>query len=325
MPAVDVADVLLAACSIFFALNMGGAGFSPSFSAALGAGLIRRGPAIALFAICVGLGGVLIGGHVAKTLGSNLVPPETIDRHTALVVIGSATAALFVANLAKIPESTSWVTVFAVGSLGVVRGNLNWDTILYKLLPAWLLIPVLSFSVTYVLARRLYPLRGWNYRIYEHLTKHEWKLRVAVIASSAYLAVAVGANNIANVVAPLSTAGVFGVQTGMLLFTPLFALGGIVFFRSTKTIGSDVVPLGLYSASIMNLVVGSMVLVVSWIGLPQSLVHAQVLSVFGIALAKDGVHDLVRNPVVRRIALFWVVSPILASALVALQVLLLLD
>ncbi len=322
MSALDVGSVLLAACSIFFALNMGGAGFSPSFSAALGAGLIRRGPAIAMFTICVGLGGVLIGGHVAKTLGSNLVPAETIDRQTALVVIGSATAALFVANLARIPESTSWVTVFAVASLGVVRGNLNWDTIVYRLLPAWVIVPVIAFFGTYFLARRLYPLRGWNYRIYEHLTKHEWKLRVVVIASSAYLAVAVGANNIANVVAPLATAGVFEVQTGMVLFTPLFALGGIVFFRSTQTIGSDVVPLGLYSASIMNLVVGSMVLVVSWIGLPQSLVHAQVLSVFGIALAKDGVHDLVRNRVVRRIALFWVVSPLLASGLVALQLLL---
>jgi phosphate/sulfate permease len=73
----------------------------------------------------------------------------------------------------------------------------------------------------------------------------------------------------------------------------------------------------------MNVVVGSIVLVVSWIGLPQSLVHAQVMSVFGIALAKDGVHDLVRNRVVRRIALFWVISPLVASTLVALQLLLL--
>ncbi|HSK01624.1 MAG TPA: inorganic phosphate transporter [Kofleriaceae bacterium] len=322
MPALDVGGVLLAACSIFFALNMGGAGFSPSFSAALGAGIVRRGPALVLFTICVGLGGVLIGGHVARTLGSNLVPAETIDRHTALVVIGSATAALFVANLAKIPESTSWVTVFAVSSLGVVRGNLNWDTILHRLLPAWVIVPVVAFFGTYLLARQLYPLRGWNYRIYEHLTKHEWKLRVLVITSSAYLAVAVGANNLANVVAPLASAGVFEVQTGMVLFTPLFALGGIVFFRSTKTIGSDVVPLGLYSASIMNVVVGSIVLVVSWLGLPQSLVHAQVLAVFGIALAKDGVHDLLRNRVVRRIALFWAVSPLVASTLVALLLLL---
>jgi sulfate permease len=323
MPAVAVTNVLLVACSIFFALNMGGAGFSPAFSAALGAKLVSRTLAIAMFAICVTIGALVIGGHVAKTLGSGFVPPETIDRQTALVVIAAATGALFIANFAKIPESTSWVTVFALSAVGLMRSNLNWHTIVYKLLPAWLSVPVVAFVVTYILSRSLYPLRGWNYRIYEHLTKHEWKLRALVISSSCYLAIAVGANNVANVVAPLATAGVFGVQTGMLLCAPLFALGGIVFFRSTTTIGSDVVPLGLYSATIINLVVGSMVLVISWIGLPQSLVHAQVLSVLGIALAKEGTYELLRHRVVRRIALFWVVSPVIASGLVALQLLLL--
>jgi sulfate permease len=315
------ADLLLFALSFFFALNMGGAGFSPAFSAALGAKLIRRGPALVLFTICIGVGALLIGGHVAKTLGAGFVPPETIDRRTALVLIASATGALFVANVAKVPESTSWVTVFAVMSLGLMRSNLNWDTVVYRLLPAWLTVPPAAFVLTWVLSRRLYPLRGWNYRLYEHLTKHEWKLRVIVIASSCYLAVAVGANNVANVVAPLATAGVFRVETGMLLFTPVFAIGGVVFFRSAKTIGSDVVPLGLYSATIINVVVGSLVLFVSWVGIPQSLVHAQVLAVFAIALAKEGSYELFRHRVIRRIVAFWIISPLVASVFVALLLL----
>jgi sulfate permease len=317
-----VTSGLLIVSSVFFALNMGGAGFSPSFSAALGAKLIDRKWALALFAVCVGIGALAVGGNVAETLGTGFVPASTIDRQTALVLIVAATGALFIANLAKIPESTSWVTVFALASLGLMRSNLNSDTIIYKLLPAWISIPPLAFLTTYALTRRLYPLRGWNYRLYEHLTKHEWKLRALVLASSCYLAVAVGANNVANVVGPLATAGVFDVRTGMLLFTPVFALGGFVFFRATTTIGSDVVPLGLYSAVIINVVVGSMVLIVSWIGIPQSLVHAQVLSVFAIALAKEGSHELLRHRVIRRIALFWIVSPVLAAALVALQLLL---
>ena len=320
MPA-SLVNALLVACSLFFALNMGGAGFSPSFSAALGARLVPRTTALVLFTLCVGIGALAIGGHVAKTLGSGFVPPETIDRPTALVLIAAATGALFLANLAKIPESTSWVTVFAITSLGVMRSNLNWDTIVYKLLPAWISVPPIAFLTTWLVTRQLYPLRGWNYRLYEHLTKHEWKLRALVLVSSCYLAMAVGANNVANVVAPLSTAGMFDVSTGMLLFTPLFGAGGIVFFRSTRTVGSDVVPIGLYSATIINLVVGSMVLVISWLGIPQSLVHAQVLSVFGIALAKEGSYELLRHRVIRRIALFWIISPLVASTLVALQLL----
>jgi sulfate permease len=316
---LDPVGVMLLVVSAFFALNMGGAGFSPSFSAALGARLISRVAALSLFVVCVGIGALAIGGNVAKTLGNGFVPPATIDQQTALILIAGATGAMFVANLAKIPESTSWVTVFALGALGLTRENLNWDTIVHRLLPAWLSIPPLALVCTWLLSRSLYPLRGWNYRLYEHLTKHEWKLRVLVILSSCYLAIAVGANNVANVVGPLATAGVFDVQTGMLLFTPLFGLGGAVFFRATKTIGSDVVPIGLYSAVIINVVVGSMVIVVSWIGLPQSLVHAQVLSVIGIALAKEGSYELLRHPVIRRIFVFWIVSPLIAAALVVVQ------
>ena len=314
-----IVEILLVAFSVFFALNMGGAGFSPAFSAALGAKLVSRGVALALFAVCVGIGALLIGGNVAKTLGAGFVPSDTIDHKTALILISSASGALFLASLAKIPESTSWVIVFALAALGVTRGNLNWDTITDRLLPAWLSIPPLAFITTFVLTRSLYPLRGWNYRLYEHLTKHEWKLRILVIVSSCYLAVAVGANNVANVVGPLATAGVFEIQTGMWIFTPVFAVGGFVFFRLAKTIGSDVVPLGLYSAMIINVVVGSMVLVVSWIGIPQSLVHAQVLSVIGVALAKEGSYELLRHPLIRRIAIFWLVSPFVASLLVVIQ------
>jgi sulfate permease len=314
-------DVLLVALSTFFALNMGGSGFSPAFSAALGARLIGRWSALALFAACVAIGALAIGGHVAETLGHDFVPVSSSDRPTAVILIAAATGALFVANLARIPESTSWVTVFAVASLGVMRGELNWHTVVYKLLPAWVTVPPAAFLITYALTRRLYPLRGWNYRFYEHLTKHEWKLRALVIASSCYLAIGVGANNVANVVAPLSAAGVFDVQTGMLIFAPVFALGGLVFFRTAHTVGSDVVPLGLYSATIINLVVGTLVLFVSWIGIPQSLVHAQVLSVFAIALAKEGSYELLRHRVIRRIAVFWIVSPMIAAALVALQLL----
>lgn len=70
---LDVVSVLLVLFSIFFALSMGGAGFSPSLSAALGAKQLRRWPALVLFAICVGIGALLIGGNVAKTLGGRFV------------------------------------------------------------------------------------------------------------------------------------------------------------------------------------------------------------------------------------------------------------
>ncbi len=316
---MPITELILFACSVFFALNMGGAGFSPSFSTALGANLIRKSMALLLFGACVCLGAFVLGPNVAKTLGSGFVPKGTIDEVTVVVLVSSACGALFVANLAKIPESTSWVTVFAIASLGINRGNLNWDLIVYHLLPFWFAMPLVAFLLTVLFSSSLYPLRVWNYRIYEHLSKHEWKLRLLVIMSSCYLALAVGANNVANVVGPLASAGVFDIRTGMYVFAPLFTLGAIVFFKTTKTIGSDVVPIGLYSAMIVNGVVATLVLIMSYLGMPQSVVQAQVLAVFGIALKKEGVHELGRHPMIRRIGLFWVVSPLIAAGLVAAQ------
>ena len=323
MPALHPVDVLLVVSSFLFALNMGGTGFTPSFSAALGAKLITRGPAVLLFGLFVGIGSVAIGSHVAKTLGAGFVPPESIDRLTALVLITAATLTLFVANIVKIPQSTSWVTVFSLITLGIMRSNLSTHTMIHKLLPAWLTIPPIAFLLTWFLTRRLYPLRGWNYRLYEHLSKHEWKLRALVIGSSCYVALGVGANNVANVVGPVATAGVFSIQTGMLVFTPVFALGGFAFSRTAQTIANDVVPLGLYSATIINLVVGSLILLSSWLGIPQSLVHTQILAVFGIAYAKEGSYELIRHRMIRRIAVLWIASPLLAAALVVLQLIVL--
>lgn len=319
---INAWTALIFGASALFALHMGGAGFTPAFSAALGAKLVRRGPALLLFTACVAIGSFVVGRSVAKTLGEGFVPASTLDARTALVVIVAATAALFVANAVRLPQSTAWVTSFALIALGVARHNLNWHTLVYRLLPSWVTVPPLAFVLTYLIARRLYPLRGWNYRLYEHLTKHEWKLRATVIASSCYLAVGVGAH-VANVVGPLATAGVVTMRGGMLLFAPMFGLGGVLFARSTKTVGTELVPLGLYSAAIINVVVGSLVLFVSALGIPQSLVHAQVFAVLAIALAKEGSYELYRHRIVRQIFVFWLVSPLLAAGFVVLQLLML--
>jgi len=48
-----------------------------------------------------------------------------------------------------------------------MRGNLNSHTIFYKLLPRGSPFPRRLFHQFFI-TRQLYPLRGWNYRLYEH-------------------------------------------------------------------------------------------------------------------------------------------------------------
>ena len=308
-------EAALLLVSIFFALNIGGSGMAPSFSVAMGAKVVPRRSAFVLFIVFLTAGALLLGKFVAKTLGSSLVSPEKFTPPAALCVIGAAAGALLVANLFKIPQSTSWVTVFAISVVGLRAGDLNVDTILYRLLPAWLGLPLASFVITLVATRTIFPLRLSNMRGIERLIRHERGLKALVLAGSCYVAMAIGANNVANVVGPLAAAKVTDAVTGFLVIAPICGLGALVFQAPAGTVGQKIVPLGLFTAAVINLVTGSVLLFASWLGIPQSLVHINVASVAAVSLAKEGSWRLMRRDVLQRIGLLWLASPLIAAAL----------
>jgi phosphate/sulfate permease len=301
--------------SALFALTMGGSGMAPAFGVTLGAKLIDRRLALLLFGGFVVLGALLLGGFVARTLGAALVPPGTLDPRTVLCVIASATLALGLANVLRIPQSTSWVTVAAIVTVGLVHGNLDTDTITRRLLPVWIGLPVLAFVLAFLACRAFYPLRGWNLGVHASLARHAWKLRALSLVTSCYVALAIGANNVANVVGPLAAAQVVDVTLGFLLLAPLFGVGALVFPSPARTVGTDLVPLGVLTASLCNLVVGTLLVVASLCGIPQSLVQMNAATVAAVALVKEGDVRLMRTALLQRIGVLWLVTPALAAAL----------
>lgn len=315
---MDPIHIMLIACSFFFALNMGGSGMAPAFSVALGANIIKRHKAVALYIVFVAAGALIFGKYVAKTLGSGLIPAEIFNEKLTLIVIFSAASALFIANLLKIPESTSWVIVFAISAAGVYYSNLNRGTILYRILPAWILLPITSFLLSFLLARIFYPLRGSNFKLFEYFSKHEWKMKAFVLSGSCYVAMAIGANNVANVVGPLSAAGLIDTMAGLAIISPVFGLGGAVFRSPSKTVGREIVPLGVFTATIVNFTFGSLLILASWLGIPQSCVQMNAFSIFAVSLVKDGSSHVLRHQVIRKMMLLWVITPVIASGLTIL-------
>jgi phosphate/sulfate permease len=315
MPMFTFEVLLLLGLSTFFALNMGGSTMAPAFGVAIGARILTRRQAVALFCVFLVAGALLIGGDVAKVLTRDIVPAATLDRRTILVAVGAASTALFVANLLRIPQSTVWCTVFALTAIGLARGNLKSETLLYRFVPAWVGLPLASFALTAGLTRIFYPLRGWNYRLYEHLQKHEWKMRGLVVASSCYVAFSAGGNNVPNVVGPLAAANVFDVFTCFVVMAPIYGLGGALFRAPTRTVGNDVVPVGPFSATICNLVTGSMILLASRLEVSQSLVQVNMAAVLAVSLVKDGGHLLVRHRTLWRTVALWFVTPLIALGL----------
>jgi sulfate permease len=310
-------EILLLAVAAFFALNMGGSGFAPAFAVALGSKTLSRRTSTLLYGAFVMLGALLLGNMVAKTLSSGIVPEAALPPYRALIVLGAATSALFVANYLKVPQSTSWVTIFALAGLGLVLGELNQQTILWRLLPAWIGLPVLAYVITRLAIRVFYPLRAGNFRLHERLARGPRTLKLLVLATSCYVATAIGSNNVANVVGPMLSTGLVGQTSGFILAAPLFGLGAILFPDPARTVARGIVPLGPLAASLVGLVVGTLLFVASSIGTPQSLVQLNAAAVLAVWRVKNEGESTMEHQVIRKMFLLWLVTPVLAAVFAA--------
>lgn len=310
----------LIALTGWFAINMGASGLAPAFGSALGARLISERVATIAFSVFVVLGAVALGPRVAKTLSGALVPTTSFDVATTLCVLGAANLALFGANLVRMPQSTSWVTVASIATVGVIDGVLNARTLTHRLLPAWLLLPVVAFALTAMLVRVSYPLRPGRLDLHSWLTRRRGWLRASALLSACYVALAIGANNVANAAGPLAATGTVGVGPSQWLIAPLFGVGAALLRGPARTVARGVVPLGVATALICNVVVASLLLFASFLGLPQSLVQLSGAAVLAVAWVKeDGVHGF-SGQATRRLLVLWLATPAIASALTALFV-----
>jgi len=304
---------VLALLVVLFALNMGGSNFAASFAAAHGGRIITKGKAQALFAVFVFLGAVTVGRPVATTLGNKIIPHDLLTFRMVIVVLVSATGSLFLANLLHVPQSTSMVTVAAIAGVGLSHRHVFGKTFFY-IVPFWVLLPLAGYVLTYYLGRIVYPPRKSNFWIYERIMNHKDRLRAFVIIASCYNAFSVGTNNVANAVGPLMGAGIIGSLSGLALVAPVFGAGSVLFSSMLKTTGQKIVPLGLLTATIICLVTGTLMIIASLFGVPQSFVMIKVASLFAIGGLKNGHRVMFANPMTKKTYISWVIMPIVTLA-----------
>lgn len=301
---------------LFFAINMGASGIAPSFASSYGGRLIKKKNMYILFAFFVILGAVTLGRNVSVTLGKSLIPQECISFNAVLVILGSASIALFLANIFKIPQSTSQVTVGAVAGAGLYFSHLNFKILLYKILPMWFILPVLSYFLTWLIYRRIYPPEHDNMHIYQRLFSNEKKLRLLAIAAGCYVAFAIGSNNVGNAVGPLFGAGIIGVNLGLILVSPIFGLGALILGRGTlDTAGKDVIPLGVFSSALISFVTATLLIFASILGIPQSLVQLNILSIFAVSCVKDGHKCTIGKELTKKTFFIWAITPLISLSL----------
>ncbi len=302
--------IILLIISIFLGMNMGASGFSVSFTPSYGSGLLTKKTASLFYAIFVLIGGISLGPRVVATLTTK-ISQTSFGNSSGLIIIITAAITMFITNLLKIPQSTSFITVSAFAGAAYYYHKVNWYTIL-KIFYAAILFSFLTFFVTYLIKKIFYPPRNSNFWLYEKSFVHNDKLKKFIVFSDCYSAFAIGTNNIANVVAPILITINLNSILCIFLIGLFFGLGSLVFGnRVINTVSKEIVPIGQISAGIISFVTSSFVIIASFLGLPTPYAQFTTFSVLAISSVKDGFYLTLKKSIVKKIFSVWIAVPIL--------------
>lgn len=318
--------------AIFLAINMGGSGTGPAFSAAYGANLIRRTAIPGLFGIMVFLGAILAGKGTATTMGQGLLAPDHLTFAIVSIILFSVAISLLIANLVGIPQSTSQATVLAVSAPAMYFGELNTHKLWVEIVPTWFFLPIISFAICYFLGKYIYrPLRKAPMTMSARMNANRI-MKGAILAMSLYVAFSIGANNVANAAGPIATMTIneLGLSLrdnfvlimilSVLIVGPSFGIGSSIFgHKIVKKTGKKIVQFGRFEAIIISFVSASLLLLASVTrGIPTSLVQLNVGAILGIGVAKLGARRIFRKTEVNQFFAMWLIAPVIAFGLALL-------
>lgn len=316
--------------AMFLAINMGGSGTAPSFSAAYGANVIKRSLIPGLFGIMVLAGALIAGKEVSLTLGKGLLDHSLFTPLITSIILGSIGLSLLIANLIGVPQSTSQATVLSIAGAATALDGLNTQKLFYEIIPTWIILPFVAFLIMLGLSKWVFPF--FKNKIftddYAHL-KHHKALKVVLILSSLYVAFSIGANNVANAAAPIAslTANEIGQEAiqnflpiiilSVLIVAPCFAIGSsLLGHKVTKNTGKDIVTISPFYATVIAMITASLLLLASITkGIPTSLVQLNGAAFIALSISKNGVKSTFSNKTVKRFFTVWGIAPIFAYTL----------
>jgi len=302
--------------AVFMGLNIGGNNAAAAMGAAYGAKVRTKYQAVLLIGVFSLLGAVLGGGAVIKTLGNGILAPGTILMTGAIVAVGAAGITVFLANLLRIPISTSQAAVGSVVGIGVFYGSSTINLpLLGYIVSWWVVTPVLAWLLAYILGKYFYTdILLW---LADH-SKSEKSIRkllnLLLTISGCYVAYSAGANNAGNAVGPFVGAGIIDPFWGSVLGGLSIGFGALLMGgRVLDTVGKEITELCIIRATFVEFTAAIIVHAASILGVPVSLGEIVAAGIIGIGCANSGMH-IVRGDVVKKILIAWLISPLLAGA-----------
>lgn len=322
--------------AMFLAINMGGSGTAPAFSAAYGANIIKRTLIPGLFGIMVLLGALIAGKEVSLTLGQNLLDQSFFTPFNTSIILFSIGISILIANLIGVPQSTSQATVLSIAGAATALDGLNTHKLFFEIIPTWIILPIIAFFIMLSLSKWVFPyLKDKVFTDnYSHLNKHKG-LKTVLVLSSLYVAFSIGANNVANAAAPIAslTANEIGHESiqnfipiiilSVLIVAPCFAIGSsLLGHKVTKKTGKDIVKVSPFYATIIAMITASLLLSASISkGIPTSLVQLNGAAFIALSISKNGFKNTFNNRTVKRFFIVWGIAPIFAYFLTLILIL----
>jgi len=272
----------------------------------VGSGLLPYRRAILLVAIFVILGALLQGGNVMKTIGKGIV---TSDLPPVAIITALVSSGVFVtlATFLRIPVSTSQAIVGGVAGVGFATSAQMDLSKIGTIAQVWVICPIL----TGILAMILYGASRFLLRRFGQDSIWQKVPNALLIISAAYVAFALGANDVGNAMGPIANMGVQSSWLGLLGGIAL-AVGALTFGRRiTETVGNGITRLDVVGAFSAQMAAALAVHFFSILGIPVSTSQSIVGAVIGVGIF-HGVRT-VRLAKLAEIVIGWVATPTAAG------------
>ncbi len=288
--------------SIFVGFNIGGSSTGIAWGPAVGAGLLKKTTAAVLMTFFVFLGGATVGRNVMDTLSGEIITME-MSLAAGVAVLFFIGLGILVANVFGVPVPTSMTTVGAIAGLGLVTETLNYVTITW-ILSWWIVTPIIGFWIGATIGRYLYPSLNRRVKIEKsdgpllvldrtgslpalsrgpNTTYRELASTAVVLVVGCYMAFSAGASNVPNAVAPLVASGALEPNVAIVVATLAIGLGGFTIARRTmESVGSELSDIPLLAALIVMITASTITTILSWMGIPISLVMSSVMTIVGL-------------------------------------------
>jgi len=305
------------AVALFMGLNIGGNNAAAAMGAAYGAKARTKYQAVALIGVFSLLGAMFSGEEVIKTLGKGILPPGTILLEGAIAAVGAASITVFLANVLRVPISTSQAAVGSVVGIGVFYGASKLNVALLAYIVSWWVVtPIIAWLLAYIMGKYFYTdILIWLAERGDSEASIRKLLNVLLTISGCYVAYSAGANNAANAVGPFVGAGEVSSFYGAIFGGLAIGLGALLLGgRVLDTVGKEITEICVIRATFVEFIAAGLVHLASIIGVPVSLGEIVAAGVIGIGCANSGMH-IMKGEVVKKIVIAWFASPLLAGAL----------